>query len=130
MLFRSECLENSWDGSILCFEDAHRDPRWSFAKTNEEGLVVEVQEKVPISQYATAGMYAFSKGIDFVQASLDMIVRNERVNGEFYTCPTYNYLIAEKKKIGMHLIHQDSMHDLGTPEGLEAYLETMILQRA
>ncbi len=86
-------------------------------------MVTEVKEKVVISQYATVGIYLYSKGKDFINASIDMIIENERVNGEFYTCPTYNYAIRENAKIGIYNIDFRQMHGIGTPDDLNIYLE-------
>jgi NDP-sugar pyrophosphorylase family protein len=120
--FVKDNFERNLDGSILCFEDKHLSPKWSFAKIDDAGLVTQVKEKVAISSNATVGIYLFSKGSTFVNAAIDMIVRNERVNNEFYTCPVYNYAINEGKKIGVFLIDFKQMHGLGTPEDLEEYL--------
>lgn len=109
------------DGSILTFRDAERNPKWSFAKVDNSGLVLEVKEKQPISDLATVGIYLFSRGADFVNSTIDMIIHNERVNNEFYTCPVYNYLIAEDLKIGVYTIDQCLMHGLGTPSDLIKY---------
>jgi hypothetical protein len=97
-------------------------PKWSFAKTNEKGEVIEVKEKVVISNKATVGIYYFSKGSDFVDAAIDMIVHNERVNNEFYTCPVYNWAINNYLRIGIYDIPASAMHGLGTPEDLELFL--------
>ncbi len=120
-----ECIGKKLDGSILTFTDHEKDPKWSFARIDENGLVVEVQEKKVISDYATVGIYFFTKGNDFVNGAIDMIINNDRVNNEFYTCPVYNYLIREGKKIGIHNIEFSRMHGLGTPEDLEKYLLTI-----
>ena len=96
--------------------------KWSFAKTNSEGLVTEVKEKQAISNQATVGIYLFSAGSYFVNAALDMIINNDRVNNEFYTCPVYNYAIAENKKIGIYTIPTSAMHGIGTPEDLNSYI--------
>jgi dTDP-glucose pyrophosphorylase len=82
-----------------------------------------VAEKKPISDLATVGIYFFRRGADFVASAIDMIANNERVNGEFYTCPVYNYAIQNGARIGVWEIPQASMHGLGTPEDLEAYLK-------
>lgn len=111
------------DGSILTFVDAARDPKWSFARLNSEGLVDEVKEKSAISEYATVGLYYFSQGKSFVNAAIDMVVANDRVNGEFYTCPVYNYCIAAGQRIGIYNIDAGSMHGLGTPEDLNRFIE-------
>ena len=120
--FIKECLNKNHDGSILTFNDPSRNPKWSFAKKNNLDLVIEVREKVPISEEATVGIYFFTKGSDFVDAAVQMIIENDRVNNEFYTCPTYNYLIDNGKKIGTYMINQDYMNGIGIPEDLENYI--------
>lgn len=124
--FIDDCKNRKLDGSILTFIDKHQDPKWSFAKINEDNLVTEVKEKVVISEYATVGIYLYSKGKDFVNASLDMIIANDRVNNEFYTCPTYNYAIKNDSKIGIYNIEFEDMHGLGTPEDLDIYHQTIL----
>jgi UDP-N-acetylglucosamine diphosphorylase / glucose-1-phosphate thymidylyltransferase / UDP-N-acetylgalactosamine diphosphorylase / glucosamine-1-phosphate N-acetyltransferase / galactosamine-1-phosphate N-acetyltransferase len=117
-----DCFARNLDGSILTFIDKHQDPKWSFAKLNESNLVTEVREKKVISEYATVGIYLFSKGSDFVNSAIDMIIENDRVSNEFYTCPTYNYLINENGRIGIYNIAFEKMHGIGTPEDLNQYL--------
>jgi len=121
--FVDDCNERDLDGSILTFIDKHKDPKWSFAKIDKNNLVCEVKEKTVISKYATAGVYLFSKGKDFINSSLDMIVNNDRVNNEFYTCPTFNYAIKNNLKIGIYNIHVGQMHGIGSPEDLNSYLK-------
>ena len=64
-------------------------------------MVIQVKEKKAISKYATVGIYMFRKGSDFVNGAIDMIINNDRVNNEFYTCPVYNYLISKNMNIGI-----------------------------
>ena len=73
----------------------------------------------PISDLATVGIYLFRKGSDFCKSALDMIVNNERVNNEFYTCPVYNYMINSGAKVGIFEIPYENMHGIGTPHDLE-----------
>lgn len=119
----NDCLNRNLDGSILVFRDPTMNPKWSFARLNDEGLVVEVAEKKPISDLATVGIYLFRRGSDFVASAIDMIARNERVNGEFYTCPVYNYMIEKGLKIGVYEVPMDAMKGLGTPDDLTDYLQ-------
>lgn len=122
--FVSDCVKRHLDGSILTFTNENRDPKWSYAKINDGGIVTGVKEKEAISQYATVGVYYYARGKDFVDGAIDMIARNDRVNGEFYSCPVYNYVIAEGKKIGIYNIDYSAMHGIGTPEDLEIYLKS------
>lgn len=120
--FLEDCLSRNLDGSILTFKDLERNPKWSFAKTGNDGIVLEVKEKEAISSDATVGIYLYKSGKDFVNATIQMIIENDRVNNEFYTCPTYNYAINLGKKIGIFGIPMSAMHGIGTPEDLIKYL--------
>lgn len=128
--FVADCKTRDLDGSILCFEDRARDPKWSFAKTDSNGLVTRVAEKIAISDLATVGLYLFKRGADFVAGAVDMIARNERVNNEFYTCPVYNRVIANGGKVGVHTVRFEDMHGLGIPDDLIAYIKHLGSERA
>lgn len=121
--FIDDCLSRKLDGSIMTFKDKEKNPKWSFAKLDDSGLVEKVKEKEAISENATVGIYFYSKGKDFVDSSLDMIINNDRTNNEFYTCPTYNYAIKNNKKIGIYNVDQNRMHGLGTPADLDNFLK-------
>ena len=121
--FLEDCIQRKLDGSILVFRDPTMDPKWSFARVDETGLVLEVAEKRPISDLATVGIYLFAKGKDFVGAALDMMVANDRVNNEFYTCPVYNYMIKNGARIGVYEVPAGAMAGLGTPNDLCEFLQ-------
>ena len=117
--FMHKMIEQKVDGGILSFKSTH--PKWSFAKINEFGHVTEVAEKKPISDIATAGVYYWNKGSDYVKYAEQMISKNIRVNNEFYVCPVYNEAIKDDKKIKTFNI--EKMWGLGTPEDLEFFLK-------
>lgn len=121
--FFDDCFDRRLDGSILVFNDQNRNPKWSFARLNSNKLVAEVREKKPISDLATVGIYLYARGEDFVDATIEMILRQDKVSNEYYTCPTYNYIIENCKNVGVYEIPSASMHGVGTPEDLENYLE-------
>ena len=107
------------DGGILTFTATH--PKWSFAKLNEEGFVAEVAEKKPISDIATAGIYYWKHGRDYVKYAEQMIKNNTRFNNEFYVCPVFNEAIRDSKKI--KTFHFNGMWGIGTPEDLNYFLK-------
>jgi NDP-sugar pyrophosphorylase family protein len=111
------CLSDS-DGMIMTFEDT--DPKWSFARTDADGYVTEVAEKNPISTHATAGLYFWKTGASFVSATKSMILKNFRVNNEFYVAPIYNENVEGGEKIIIRPVIE--MNGVGTPEDLEKYL--------
>jgi dTDP-glucose pyrophosphorylase len=109
------------DGCIMTFK-SDGNPKWSFVKLDENGLVIQTAEKNPISDIATVGIYYFKKMEDLVDSTKEMIVNDDYVNGEIYICPGYNYLIKQGKKIGHYLLDPKDMFGLGTPEDLNYYL--------
>ena len=127
--FVDDSLNRNLDGSILTFIDEKKNPKWSFAKINKNQMVTKVKEKQPISKYATVGIYMFNKGRYFIDGVADMITSNDRVNGEFYTCPVYNYLISDRLQIGIYDIDPTLMHGIGTPEDLDKYLKVISTER-
>jgi HAD superfamily hydrolase (TIGR01509 family) len=119
--FMYKMNETEADGGIVTFTATH--PKWSFAKIDEKGLVTEVAEKNPISNQATAGIYYFKHGSNFVASAEQMIEKNIRTNNEFYVCPVYNEAILNGGKIYNYHIPSENMWGLGTPEDLKHYLE-------
>jgi beta-phosphoglucomutase-like phosphatase (HAD superfamily)/dTDP-glucose pyrophosphorylase len=119
----NECMyafsADSIDGGILTFKATH--PKWSYAKLDENGFVSEVAEKKVISDEATVGIYYWRHGSDYVKYAEQMISKNIRTNGEFYTCPVFNEAIGDGKKIRVKNI--EKMWGIGTPEDLNYFLD-------
>ena len=116
--FMYEMQESQADGGIVTFTATH--PKWSFARTDDVGVVTEVAEKNPISDQATVGYYYWKHGADFVKYAERMIEKDIRVNNEFYVCPVFNQAIEDGKVIRTHKAKE--MWGLGTPEDLERFL--------
>lgn len=117
--FMYSCMADDIDASILTFHSTH--PKWSYAKLNEQGFVVEVAEKKPISEHATVGIYFWKKGADYVRYAERMIDKNIRVNNEFYVCPVYNQALLDGARV--KTFHIEKMWGLGTPEDLDTFLK-------
>lgn len=95
---------------------------WSFAKIDHEGRVVQVAEKVKISDHASTGMYYFSHGADLVAFGEEIIRNDERTKGEFYVIPVYQKMINKGMDVGITKAH--AMWDMGTPDALNEYLKS------
>lgn len=117
--FLKDARTGGKDGLIMTFDSSH--PKWSYARVDKKGKVLEVAEKKVISDHATAGLYYFKKGNDFVRGAEAMIHKNIRHNNEFYVCPVYNELILGGKNIRVHKIAVAKMNGLGTPEDVAAF---------
>lgn len=115
--------EKKLDGMIMTMYA--NDPKWSYAKLDNNGYVVETAEKKVISNRATVGVYNFSKGKEFIKYADQLIKDNIRINNEFYTCPVYNYAIKGGLKIGTYNIGEEAngLYGLGIPKDLELFIE-------
>lgn len=113
------CRINNADGILGAFISTSK--KNSYMKLDPSGEVIELKEKIVISNIATNGLHFWKNGNDFLKSSKEMISNGERYNNEFYIAPTYNYLIKNGKKI---LPFFYNLHiPIGTPEDLTKYLE-------
>ena len=72
-----------------------------------------------ISNFASTGMYIFSKGSDFIKSAEYAIEKNILTKNEFYISELYNILIKEGKKITVDVA--DEFVALGTPEDIKKF---------
>lgn len=113
--------QHELDGLIAVFPESGQNPKWSYAQIDEDKQVYRVAEKNPISEWATVGFYYWRDGRHFIQGAEAMIAADDRVNGEFYTCPVYNYTIPGRYTRAFVV---DRMQGIGTPEDLQTWLNS------
>ena len=107
------------DAACLTFSSVH--PRWSYVKTNGNGLVIETAEKRPISKHAIAGVYCYKKGSDFVQNGMASIKHGSSVEGKYFLSPVFNEYVLSGKKVGHYTVPNDQYHTFYSPQKIEEY---------
>lgn len=107
------------DAGVITFPSVH--PRWSYVRTDAEGLVNETAEKRVISRKAIAGFYYFAEGSSFVRAAKQSILNERSVDGRFYVAPVLNELILEGRKIHEFPIATEHYQSLFSPQRVENY---------
>jgi NDP-sugar pyrophosphorylase family protein len=110
---------SEYDGSVVVFNSTN--PHHSYALV-KKGVVIQVAEKVVISDKACAGIYYFSRGSDYINSAVMMIAKNIRTNNEFYIAPVYNELISDHRRLSIYEIDVNKKHMLGTPNELKIFL--------
>jgi dTDP-glucose pyrophosphorylase len=115
----AEFERRDYDAGVVTFDAVH--PRWSYVRTGPDGLVVEAAEKRPISRLATAGVYWFANGGQFLDSTTAMIRKDASVEGVFYICPVFNEVILAGGRIGTHHIDRDRYHSLASMHGVDSY---------
>ena len=110
-------------GNNLVLTMRDTDPKWSYVKLGASGLIEQVVEKKVISNEATVGVYGFSSAETFLAGFSKMETLNDRVNGELYVAPVYNYLTEESRGRIVNLGNVgDVMHGLGVPDDFENFV--------
>jgi len=109
----------SYEGSLVVFNSTN--PHHSYTLVKQKNLV-QVAEKIVISDKACAGIYYFKRGRDYIDAVVQMIAKNIRTNNEFYIAPVYNELILDGKKMTVYEVDVNKKHMLGTPYELKIFL--------
>lgn len=107
------------DAGIVTFDSVH--PRWSYARLDEHGKVVETAEKRPLSRHAIAGLYYFRRGYHFVEAAMHMIRKDESLNGSYFIAPVLNQMILAGKDILIHKVDNARFHTFYTPQKIKEY---------
>ncbi|GEM_PF-163861 len=115
------------DGSVVIYPS--RNPGCSYVELDEAGWVLRAAEKKVISPFATAGLYYFRHGRDFIRAARRMIRRGKRARNEFFVCPVYNELIAEGRTILSYPILPERNLGMGTPSELARFRRLYRAQR-
>ncbi len=110
------------EGFIMTMHSS--DPKWSYIKFDQSGIIIDVVEKIVVSNHATVGIYNFSRGNIFCQYATQMIKEKNMSQGEYYVAPVYKYMLNNNANIGLFNIDRATrnMFGLGTPEDLEYFL--------
>lgn len=119
--FVSSCLNSPYDGIVVTYDEST--PKNSYAKLDSRGDVIRIEEKNVISNVSLNGIHFWKQGSDFVSSADAMIESNERYNNEFYVGPTYNYMINNKKRVGIFHIPRECHNAVGVPSDLGVFLE-------
>ena len=101
-------------GGLLIFQS--NDGKYSYAKVDEEGVVIETKEKEVISNNAICGAYYFKNREVFMKYAKRYL--EKCTYQEFFVSGVYNELIEDQKKV--ILFDTDYHIPFGVPEEYEA----------
>lgn len=103
---------------VITHDSAH--PRWSYV-SEEDGLVVESQEKRPISKNAICGFYYFKKAKYFFDSAESMILKGNMTDDIYYISPCLNEMILKGKSVLNYKIDNNSYHTFYSPQKITEY---------
>lgn len=106
------------DGGVISFKSIH--PRWSYL-SEENGVIVEVAEKRPLSMHAMTGFFWYRHGYDFVEAAESAILKQSETNGQYYVSATLNELNLKGKKLVFYEVPENAYHSFYSPDKIREY---------
>lgn len=115
----NEFHQRGLEGGTLIFHSVH--PRYSYVRLNSNDLVTEAMQQNPISQHATAGVFWFAKGGNFVDAAKNLIRKDASVGGKFYVAPVFNELLLKRAKIGVIRLDVGKYHPLKNEQQVQKF---------
>lgn len=125
-----EICRQSSDNAIFYKHDTNSKPVYSYIrleKTERKNKVLEIVEKVKISDNANTGIYYFTD-IDTLEKHIQKVIVDDiRFKGEYYTsCVIHSMLKDGIEFVGVELDHSH-IFNLGTPQQVNEYIERTLL---
>jgi dTDP-glucose pyrophosphorylase len=109
----------SADAGVVCFDSLH--PRYSYARLDDQGYVLETAEKRPISRNATVGFYWFKSAGLFLENASRQLLKRATVDGKYFICPVMNEVILSGGLVKAIRIDQDKFVPLKTQRQLSKF---------
>ncbi|WBS02047.1 glycosyltransferase family 2 protein [Pseudoduganella sp. SL102] len=110
------------DGWVPCFQVPG--DHWSFVRLGEDGWATDLAEKERIADFASIGLYWFARAADYASAYERFFADPANlVRGERYVAPLYKQLLRDGGRISIADLDPATVHVLGTPAELQAFLE-------
>lgn len=122
-LFISAARSKSLEGLIVTYDSDS--PANSYARIDGQGNVTEIREKEVFSKIALNGIHYWKKAEYFISSVESMMKNEEKSNGEYYVGPSFNHLINQGYRIGIHHLPSFQHNPVGIPSDLQAYKEKL-----
>ena len=106
---------------VFYFEDETERDIFSFIEISR-GLVLNIKEKIRISNNACTGAYGFDSKYNLIQRCVNILHRGRfKTNNEFYMSSVYSMMIEDGKAIKAHKVTDFTC--VGTPSQLKLFCE-------
>ena len=114
---------SQWNGEncIFSFEDENENPIYSYVKTNENNEILDIKEKVKISNNACTGGYGFKSIVELKQYTSKIIEEDITQKTEFYTSGVIKEMINNGHTFTNKTILHPNFICLGTPLQLKFF---------
>jgi len=115
-----DIYRNQNNNAVFCFKDNQDKPIFSYLKINNN-IIEDIKEKIKISEYANTGCYCFEKGFLLKKYCENIIEKNIREKGEFYTSCVIKEMLLDNHIFHPNIINLKDFSCVGTPLQLKIY---------
>lgn len=122
---------NLWNGQnqVFAFKDYQESPIYSYVKIKNDNKnamnnkLVDIKEKVKISNLACTGAYAFCSGKILMVYCYKVITNNNVQKGELYISSVIKSMLNDELIFNVKTINQNNYKCLGTPIQVRLFVE-------
>jgi len=107
-------------GSLLTFEQSLADPQRTYVDYGLDNAISHVAANIPFSNTPIVGTYHWANSIEMYKDLVDMITREDSVDGEYQVCPAVEHSASKLNSTWIAYQVRDMM-PLRTPKDYELY---------
>lgn len=113
------------NNAIVCFKDIQDKPIYSYIEVDEKQNIINIKEKIKISDYANTGCYCFKSGTILKKYCQQIIDSNIREKNEFYTSCVIKAMLDDQHIFKSICINYNDFTCVGTPMQLKIYCSNL-----
>lgn len=119
-------FRNQSENAVFCFKDSQDKPIFSYVNIDENNIVIDIKEKIKISDYANTGCYCFKNCTILKKYCEKIMINNIREKNEFYTSCVIKEMIKDNYTFLCNIIGNNDFSCVGTPLQLKIYCSHFI----
>ena len=111
--------------ALVYFEDNSDMPIYSYLKVNTEDNLIDIKEKIKISNNANCGAYLF-KSVNFAKEVIQDVLNNNTEYKEYFLSLCYNKMLMMGEIIKCIRINKTDFISLGTPKQVREFQDNIM----
>ena len=116
-----EIYREQINNSIFCFKDYQDKPLFSYLNIINNNIIIDIKEKIKISEYANTGCYCFKNGNILKEYCKIIIDKNIKEKGEYYISCVIKEMLKDNYIFNSNIIKNSDFSCVGTPLQLKIY---------
>lgn len=114
--------QNKEENAVFCFIDKQESPIFSYVETDKNNKVLDIKEKIKISDIANTGCYCFSSGT-ILKTYCEKLLSKKNIKNEhyYYVSNIIKHMLEDGHYFKANIVDVKDYHCLGTPLQVKMY---------